>query len=131
MAKSTLEIGMTYKRKDIYKLFKVPIEQQNGNWNTGYNRFHDDWFIFANINTSGRTGHDYKNRLLGNKFEWFGKNGSKLNHSSIQSLINPVGKIYILIRRDNKNPYFTYIGNGEVKEVYDESPVRLIWNILL
>ena len=106
----------------------VPQEKQGGNWETGYNKFNDDWFIFVNINTSGKTGHDYNNRFLGNDLEWYAKNRSKLHHPSIQSMLKPTGNIYIFVREDNKNPYFTYIGNGRVKQVFDESPVRIIWS---
>jgi len=56
-------IGQAYSRKDIYRILKVPIERQKGNWETGYHFYNNDWFIFANINTSGRTGHDYKNKF--------------------------------------------------------------------
>lgn len=121
------EVGKKYSRKDIYRIINVPTELQGGNWDTGYNRYNNDWFIFANINTSGRTGHNYNNRFIGNDLEWYAKNGSKLHHKSIQLMLNPVGNIYIFAREDNNNPYFTYIGNGRVKQVFDESPVRIIW----
>lgn len=42
-----------------------------------------------NIGDSGRTGHDYQNEKLGNKYKWYGKGGSKLTHPSIQSLLSP------------------------------------------
>lgn len=120
-------VGEEYSRKDIYKILNVPPEQQEGNWNTGYNRYKDDWFIFANVNTEGRTGHDYANRIIGNDLEWYGKIGSKITHSSIQSLVHPTGNIYVFTREDNRKPEFRFVGVGTAKEVEDTSPVKILW----
>lgn len=54
-------VGREYTRKDIYRIVKVPKEQEGGDWTTGYHRHADDWFIFCGIGTKGRTGHDYGN----------------------------------------------------------------------
>ncbi|WP_036715367.1 DUF3427 domain-containing protein [Paenibacillus ehimensis] len=127
MVNITYSVGKNYSRKDIYRILNIPREQQGGNWDTGYHRYENDWFIFANINTKGRTGHDYANRFIGNDLEWYGKNRSKLSQPSIQSFFNPAGKINIFVREDNNNPNFTYVGNGRIKEAYDTSPVKIIW----
>lgn len=121
-------VGEKYSRKDIYKILKVPPERREGNWNTGYNRYEDDWFIFANVNTEGRTGHDYANKVIGNSLEWYGKVGSKITNPSIQSLINPRGKVYIFTREDNRKPEFYFAGIGRAKEVDDTIPVRILWS---
>ena len=42
-------MGNMYSRNDIYKILNVPKERQGGHWNTGYRRYDDDLFIFANI----------------------------------------------------------------------------------
>jgi 5-methylcytosine-specific restriction endonuclease McrA len=127
MYSTPFKIGKSYSRKDIYRIMNVPPERQGGNWDTGYNRYENDWFIFANINTKGRTGHDYENRFIGDELEWYGKNRSKLSHPSIQSMLNPEGNIYIFVREDSNNPNFTYIGNGRIKQIFDTSPVKIIW----
>lgn len=128
MSQLPFSVGKTYSRKDIYRIMNVPSEQQRGNWDTGYNRFGLDWFIFANINTSGRTGHDYPNRFIGNDLEWYGKKHSKLSQPAIQSMLRPKGKVYIFVREDNRNPNFVYVGNGRAKEAFDTSPVKIIWS---
>lgn len=114
-------VGHTYSRKDIYELLYVPLERQKGNWNTGYHRYNDDWFIFANINTSGRTS-------IGNDLCWFGRTNSHLSQPNIRLLLNPKGNVFIFIRKDNRNK-FTYIGRGSVKEYKDTVPVNIIWRI--
>ncbi|MCO0600951.1 DUF3427 domain-containing protein [Peribacillus butanolivorans] len=121
------KVGDLYSRKDVYKIINVPKEKQGGIWDTGYTRYNNDWFIFANVNTSGRTGHDYQNKFIGNDLEWYGKNRTKITQGSIQGMLNPNGNVFIFAREDNNNPLFTYIGNGRVKETFDTIPVKIIW----
>jgi predicted HNH restriction endonuclease len=75
---------------------------------------------------AGRTGHDYNNQFVGNELVWFGKNRSKIETASIQSLISPIGKVYIFTRTSNKDP-FMYAGIGKAKSVEDTSPVKIVW----
>lgn len=124
---SSFVVGELYSRKDVYRIMSVPEGKQGGNWDTGYTRFNNDCYIFVNIGTSGKTGHDYPNKLDGNDLVWYAKNGSKLTHESIQSLLNPTGKVYIFVREKNDNPYFLYLGNGKPKSYGDTSPVNIVW----
>ncbi|MEG7379698.1 DUF3427 domain-containing protein [Bacillus subtilis] len=103
-----LKIGEQYSRKDIYKIFNVPEGKQGGNWNTGYTSFNNDVFVFVNISSAGRTGHDYDNKFIGDDLQWFGKNSHSLQNASIQSMLKPKGNIYIFTREDSNNPLFTY-----------------------
>lgn len=121
-------VGHHYTRKDVYRIVNVPEGKRGGNWYTGYTRFGTDSFLFANVGTAGRTGHDYPNRFIGNELVWYGKNGSKLSHSSIQSLIFPKGNVFIFVREDSQDPKFLYIGGGKAKEYYDTTPVNIIWS---
>ncbi|MCY7895644.1 DUF3427 domain-containing protein [Bacillus spizizenii] len=122
-----LRIGEQYSRKDIYKIFNVPEGKQGGNWNTGYTSFNNDVFVFVNISSAGRTGHDYDNKFIGDDLQWFGKNSHSLQNASIQSMLKPKGNIYIFTREDSNNPLFTYQGNARVKEFHDTKPVKIIW----
>ncbi len=122
-------IGNIYSRKDVYKILNIPKEKQGGIWNTGYATFNNDIYIFVNVNSAGRTGHDYDNRFIGNDLQWFSKNTHSLNAPTIQSMLNPKGRIYIFTRESNKNIFFTYQGIGHVKEYDDTKPVRILWKI--
>jgi predicted HNH restriction endonuclease len=122
--------GKTYSRNDIYLILNVPIEKQKGIWNTGYVKFENDWFLFANINTSGRTGHDYANTFIGDDLEWYGKTQSTLNNKSIKTMLEPAGNIYIFIREDNNNPNFVYQGNARTKQYFDTKPVKIMWEFI-
>ncbi|QCT01390.1 hypothetical protein E6C60_0668 [Paenibacillus algicola] len=120
-------VGEYYSRKDVYKIMNVPEAQQGGNWDTGYTRYKGDSFVFANIGTAGRTGHDHPNKFDGNDLVWYGKKGSKLSHDSIQSLINPEGSVHIFARESSDDPKFVFIGNGSVKFFADTTPVNIVW----
>ena len=122
-----LKVENEYARKDVYRIFNVPEEKQGGNWNTGYTTFNNDIFIFANINSAGRTGHDYDNKFIGDEFQWFGKNHHSLSTPTIQAMLNPNGNIYIFTREDSSNSNFVYQGNGRVKEYKNTKPVKIIW----
>ncbi|PTL37410.1 DUF3427 domain-containing protein [Alkalicoccus saliphilus] len=121
------EVGRKYSRKDVYRIFDVPEEKQGGNWNTGYTTFNEDVFVFVNINSAGRTGHDYDNKFIGDDLQWFGKRNHSLATHAIQAMLNPKGKVYVFTREDNKNTNFTYQGNATVKEYQNSKPVKIIW----
>lgn len=123
------EVGVQYTRNDIYNILQVPKEIRRGNWETGYNKYNEDWFIFSNIGVPGRTGHDYDNYWLGDEFVWHGKTGSKISHDSIQSMLNPNGNIYLFTRDSNRSP-FTFEGNVRVKSYKDTVPVTFVWELI-
>lgn len=122
-------VGRSYTRKDIYIILNIPIEKQGGNWNTGYNRVGEDWYVFVNINTPGRTGHDYENKLDGDRLVWFGKNGSKLSQKSIQSMISSQGQIFVFTRTNSNNPNFLFAGTATVIKFFDTVPVKVEWKL--
>lgn len=120
------QTGHTYTRRDVYRIIGISEDTHGGKWDTGYARHHDDWFIFCNIGTSGRTGHDYANRWIGNRLEWYGKTNSKLYHKSIQSMLNEDTNKYIFWRENKQQP-FIFAGIG-IAEKFDEmSPVKIVW----
>lgn len=67
------QVGKQYTRRDICKIIGVPEDTKGGNWDTGYNQYNEDWFIFCNIGIPGRTGHNYNNLLIGDNLVWYGK----------------------------------------------------------
>ncbi|WP_375164558.1 DUF3427 domain-containing protein [Domibacillus sp.] len=129
MRKNPFEVGKNYSRKDVQEMFNIPKDKRKGgNWATGYVRVNKDYFIFANVNTAGRTGHDYANRFIDEGFEWFAKKDTHLGQETIKNFLNPTGNIYIFIRENSSDLNFTYVGNGWAKKYFDETPVRIIWN---
>jgi 5-methylcytosine-specific restriction enzyme A len=119
-------VGQLYTRRDIYKMIGVDEHTKGGNWDTGYNQYKGDWFIFCNIGMPGRTGHDYQNILSDNTLIWYGKTIARLHHPTIQSMIDVNQRVYIFAREDNSQP-FLYLGIGKAFAVEASIPVKVIW----
>jgi 5-methylcytosine-specific restriction enzyme A len=119
------KVGSKYTRNDVFSILNI-IVGPHGDWYTGYHEHEIDWFIFCGIGTPGRTGHDYPNRFIGDELVWFGRNSSKIEHPSIQRLIQPDGDVYIFYRNEDRDP-FTFAGLGKPRKVFDTSPVKIIW----
>ena len=122
------QIDKEYTKRDIYRVIGLPENTHGGNWDTGYNKFNDDYFIFANINVPGRTGHEYRNKFDGDLFQWYAKRNRAVNTPEIQNLLNPTGYVYIFYRFDNRNP-FVFAGTGLPVDFTETSPVMIIWRI--
>jgi 5-methylcytosine-specific restriction protein A len=122
-------IDKEYSKKDIYKIIGIPIDTHGGNWDTGYNQYKDDFFLFVNIGVPGRTGNDYNNYFEGNLLYYEAKNNTNINHPQIQRMLNPKGYIYIFYRYDNVRP-FTFAGTAIPFSHKDTTPVQIIWEII-
>jgi hypothetical protein len=127
MDTSAFQIGATYTRADIYDLLAVPPEKRRGNWETGYNKYGDDWFLFVTIGAAGRSGHNYNNHWDGDELIWRGKEGSTLTQPSIQSMLKPTGEICVFVR-DNDRPPFTFQGFATAKDSLGTVPVTIRWS---
>lgn len=119
--------GQTYRRRDVYRIIGISEDTKGGNWETGYSRHNEDWFIFCNVGVPGQSGHDYPNAFVDNDLVWYGKTGSHLQQPSIQSMLSPVGEVYIFAR-ENSRAAFTFLGRGRAKSTADNDPVMIIWS---
>lgn len=120
--------GESYSKKDIYKILQVPPKQQKGKWNTGYTKHGNDFYIFANIDSAGRTGHNYKNHWKGKDLVWSAKTSTNLNQPFIIEMMTTNGNINIFTRNNDRDP-FTYQGYGKIKSYEDSTPVKIIWQL--
>jgi 5-methylcytosine-specific restriction protein A len=126
--KFQFRVGDKYRRRDVFQVIGIPTETKGGNWDTGYNKHGDDWFVFCNIGTAGRTGHDYGNRFIGDDLLWYGKTGSRADHPSIRSLTDGHGKVYLFYREDDREP-FVYAGSAFAKQIDpNKVPVEVLWS---
>ena len=128
MADYPFIVGNLYSRKDVYELLSVPSDRQRGNWETGYNRWGDDLYIFSNVGAAGRSGHDYDNRWIDGRFQWWAKENTHVGQSQIKWMLEPTGNILLFTRDDNRLP-FTFHGFAVAAEHADTTPVKIIWNI--
>jgi 5-methylcytosine-specific restriction protein A len=126
---SSFRVGDLYTRQEVYRVLNVPGELQGGNWDTGYNRYRDEWYIFAGVGTAGRTGHNYGNHWIGDDLFWRGKTNSRLNHESIRSMLSGAHRVHLFTREQDRSP-FIYEGTVTAKETRDTTPVTIIWKLL-
>lgn len=43
------KVGNTHSKNNIYRILNVPSELQKGAWDTGYRKYEDAFYVFANI----------------------------------------------------------------------------------
>ena len=121
--------GNRYTKSDLYRLFTVPAKKQKGSWNTGYLKYNNEIFIFANIGVAGRTGHNYNNLWKNGNLVWYGKTNSHVGQPVIKFMLKPGTTIYLFTREDDRDP-FTYQGLATPKAAYPKAvPIKVIWEI--
>jgi 5-methylcytosine-specific restriction enzyme A len=122
------EIGQRYARKDVLKVIGLQ-DPMGGNWYTDYASHGKDFFIFCNVGTTGRTGHDYQNEWQGPDLVWYAKTGTHVAQETMQRLLDGKRDIYVFWRRDNSAP-FTFAGLARPTRVTTTTPVKVIWKFL-
>lgn len=118
--------GANYTKKDIYRILDVPQEKQGGNWDTGYNRYNSNFYLFCNIGVAGRTGHDYENRWIDNNLIWYAKSKTTVFQPLVKDLLSNNFKIFIFTRKNDKDP-FTFAGIGIVYRYKNSTPVEIVF----
>lgn len=121
------QVGQHYRRRDVYRVIGIPEDTKGGNWDTGYARHGDSWFVFCNVGTAGRTGHDYANEWIDRELHWRGKTGSTSNQPSIRAMTSPSTETYIFWRDNNEGP-FTFAGRGRARAIEECVPVKVVWS---
>lgn len=124
---TAFEVGRNYTREAVADEIGLPEDRRKGGvWATGYSRWRGEVFIFCNVGTAGRTGHDYPNRWDGKVLEWSGKTGSNLNQPLIQEMLSGAVAVHLFWRGKDRSP-FTYAGLASPVGVRDTSPVEISW----
>ncbi|UED79611.1 DUF3427 domain-containing protein [Lysinibacillus sp. CD3-6] len=129
--KFKFKIGRKYSRKEI----KAFVGHSNpdaigGDLATGYTVFQACFFIFATIDTAGRTGHDYPNILMNNELYLFSKNHHTLTTPSIKNMMDGEYEVYIFTRENSKDPNFNFNGLGYVRDYENTKPAHIVWGFV-
>ena len=124
---TSFEFGSSYSREQVASRIGMPTERQGGAWMTDYDKWNGEFFVFCNVGVAGRSGHDYANRWNGKVLEWFAKTGTHLGQKIISELIDGSHPIHVFWRGKDRAA-FTYAGRAEPLEVFDETPVRIVWS---
>jgi 5-methylcytosine-specific restriction protein A len=120
------KVNERYTKTDIYKILKVPTNQQKGNWNTGYTKYKEYIYIFANIGVAGRTGVNHNNHWDGDELIWHSKPTAKIGQPLMKELLS--SKNVLVFTRENSRDPFAFEGHGIVKKYFNESPIKIRWS---
>ena len=112
------------------ELSGLPRDAKGGNWDTGIVEHENEFVIFANVGTEGRTGHDYNNLWENEQFRWSHKRGSQLQWSSVKRLLEDERRVHIFWRESN-SAHFEYAGLATPIEVVDRTPVEILWSFIV
>lgn len=118
--------GEKYKRSDIYQIKKVPKERQHGKWETGYNEYDGEFFIFVTIGTDTNYNESHQNYWSGDLLIWHGRKNSHINQPSIKRMLDPTITKHIFTRK-HKNDPFIYQGIGIIDSYKDTTPILIKW----
>lgn len=120
-------VGEKYTRRQVAQLIGLPATHwEGGPFTTGYMRWQDAFYIFCNVDTAGRTGHDYPNGWEGNLLRWYGKTQSALHQPMIQAMLSGEYPVHVFWRRDPRSP-FVYAGLATPHDAQDTRPVQITW----
>lgn len=129
-------VGHTYHCKDLRLILGVDEDTTKGDWATGYH-FHQDitagidgwWFLFPNVGSAGRSGHDYVNNWeADNLLRWQSIPSAKLSHPNMQKLVSGKFPVLLFTQEEDQKP-FTYHGTAHAENIEDTSPVNLTWRV--
>jgi len=118
--------GSKYTRPDVKERAGLSRGAKGGNWDTGVVEHDNEFLIFANVGTEGRTGHNYGNRWEGSHLRWYHKGGSHLAWQSVQKLLESERAVHVFWRTSNETP-FEYAGAAVAVEIADTTPVEILW----
>lgn len=109
--------GNLYSRKQVWRQFNPSgAFPRGGPWATGYVSQDHSLIAFANINTSGRTGHDFPNTFneQTNEMIWYGKPNAHSEQPTFRALFQGKTELLMFVRWNSKNAMFTYLGKPNI-----------------
>ncbi len=121
------EVGGSYTRKSIQDQLGVPQDKRGGDWLTGYTKFNDEVFVFCNVGSAGRTGHDYPNHWVGEELVWSAKTRSQVEQPLMKLMASSDARVHVFFREADRAP-FEYAGLAKAVDVRPTTPVVFRWS---
>jgi hypothetical protein len=121
-------INKQYTKNDIYQILRVPEKSRKGAWDTGYTRYKGEIYLFANVESAGRTGVNHNNTWDKGDLIWFSKAKASTSQPMIQQMLAPTAKVHVFARNDSRDR-FTYYGIGRAIDHKGNEPVRIRWEL--
>jgi hypothetical protein len=133
--------GVQYSRSEVWKSFH-PGEGEKpkgGNWDTGYVVEGNELIAFLNIDSAGRTGHDFDNAYDSESEQviWFGKPNTHSQQPLFKKLLTGELTPHFFARWNSKNVKFIYLGIGKISGYQDgvsiendQTAIRLVISLV-
>ncbi|MEJ1937521.1 DUF3427 domain-containing protein, partial [Nostoc sp. NIES-2111] len=123
------DTGAQYTRAQIQQLLGVPEHRRGGDWATGYTKFGDELFVFCNVGSAARTGHDYPNRWDGEQLIWSAKNRPNVAQPIMRAIAAGALTTHVFHRSADRSP-FTYAGRAKAVDIQNTTPVVVRWGFV-
>ncbi len=108
-------VGLPYTRRTITEALGLNPTHQ-GKWGTGYPSHDDEFFVFANIDQAGQTGHDYNNHWIDGFLHWTTVGDGQLEHPTVANLVSGRYTVHVFYRYSGRSS-FIYAGPGVATNV--------------
>lgn len=120
-------VNNQYSRQEVWEyLFPEEKYLKGGDWSTGYSAKNGYFVIFANIQSAGKSGHSYPNKIHKNGLlEWYGKGNAHSAQKNLNALFEGRLKPLVFIRYDNSTPKFYYYGSPNIKDFKDNCSIEI------
>ena len=120
--------GTKYTRNQVWQQFH-PSDQtkpRGGSWDTGYVTEGAILIAFLNIDSAGRTGHDFDNAYDSESevLTWFGKPSTRSDQPTFKKLFAGDLKPIFFARWNNKDTQFVFLGEGKILSFKDGVPIQ-------
>lgn len=113
-----------YKRQEVWRKFGLDEAlTKGGAYATGYAWVQNSLVVFANVNVAGRTGHDYENEFIGDRFIWWSKTHRTTGSPEISKMLDVNCDIFVFFRNNDK-ALWNYWGNVRVAERMVDMVIR-------
>ncbi len=122
-----LSVGKLYTRVQVQEAMGIPNATFKGKWGTGYTTHAGVFYIFANVGSAGRTGHDYPNEWEGPVLHWCAKSGTHAGQPQMRHLLRPGTVCHIFTRHADRDP-FAYHGTARPTDPRRQDPMMVTWD---
>ena len=118
---ATYVSGKEYTRKSI--MLGLGVTDTGGAWFTGHIRHMNEHYIFCNITSESRTGHNF---FEGADLVWHSRKGANLTNGVAADLISNTLPVHIFCRLNNRFP-FSYYGMATALSWSQGESVQIKW----
>ena len=123
---ATFVVGQRYSQDDVRERVGVGRDVRGGKWASGIVEHDGEFFIFANVGSTARTGRDHGNWWEGNHLRWKHQERSKRSWPSVKQLLEDHCVVHVFWR-EQRPDNFEYAGRAKLIEYQDTSPVEFLW----